>query len=251
VLVDADFDGADIARVCALESDYSVADVLQGTRSVHEVLCRGPAGVHVLPGAWKGESCVDCTPKAQERLIAALRAMGPHADDIVLDIGSGVGRVHRRFWHAADKVLAVVTPEDAAVMNVYAAIKLVCEPDPHLPVFTLVNLAPDASAARAVHERLARACQRFLGMHLFAGGYVPASTAVANSVRVGGPFVVRFAQCEAALAMEQVARELTAPRAQPPAPRMWDRLWRRTRQREDASGVPAASQPLASSRSLQ
>ncbi len=61
-------------------------------------------------------------------------------------------------------------------------------------MFSLVNLVADAAAARAVHERLARACQRFLGMHLFAGGYLPASTAVADAVRGREPFVLAIVQ---------------------------------------------------------
>jgi hypothetical protein len=48
--------------------------------------------------------------------------------------------------------------------------------------------------------------------------------------------------------MEDVARELIAPRAQPPAPMTWERLRQHTHHLEDASEVYAVGQPLASSR---
>jgi flagellar biosynthesis protein FlhG len=224
VLVDADLQGADIANLCQLNPEYCIAEVLAGSHSVHEALCPAPGGLHVLAGAWMGEAHPECTPKAQERLIASLRALGAHADDVVLDVGSGVGRANRRFWHAADKVLVVTTPEDAAVMNVYAAIKLISEGDPLLPVFSLVNFAPDAGTAQAVHERLALACRRFLGVHLFAGGYLPAATEVRDAVRARQPFVLAAPGSAATAAIEQAAQQLIAPRSDPPAPKMLERL---------------------------
>src|SRR4026209_1729449 len=41
ILVDADFDGADVGNLCQINTEYSIVDVLKSTRSVHEVLCRG------------------------------------------------------------------------------------------------------------------------------------------------------------------------------------------------------------------
>lgn len=227
VLVDADLQGANLIGHCQLEPDYSIADVLRGGRDIHEVLCRAAGGMHVLPGAWLADAPVECTPKAQERLIASLRALGAHADDIVLDVGCGVGRIHHRFWHAADKVLVVATPDDAAIMNAYAAIKLICGDDPELPVFSLINLAADAASARTVHDRLALACQRFLGRHLFTGGHLSAALEVRAALRSRTPFVLASPACQAALDLELVAQQLIAPRSEPPAPRMLERLLKR------------------------
>lgn len=212
VLVDADFDGADVGNLCRIYGEASIADVLKGSRSVHETLCRGPSGVQVLPGAWTGQSTDDCTPMAQERLIAALRGLGAHADDVVLDVGTGVSRVNRRFWHAGDKVVAVTTSDDVAVMNTYAAIKLLAAPDPQLPVYALINRQSDTAVAVEVYQRLSRACQRFLGRPLHDGGALPEADEVTFAATPG---------------IEQLAQKLMAPRAEPPAPRMLERLWQR------------------------
>src|SRR5687767_13768984 len=87
VLVDADLEGADVGNLCQINPEYSIADVLAGSRGVHEVLCRARGGIHVLPGVWMGEAHLECTPASQERLVAELRMLGAHADDIVLDVG--------------------------------------------------------------------------------------------------------------------------------------------------------------------
>lgn len=219
ILVDADLDGADIASVCRLDDTYSLAHVLAGARSVHEALCRGPGGILVLPGAWAPGALADCSPAAQERLLSSLRAMGDHADVVVLDVGSGLNRVVRRFWHAADQVVLVATPEDASIMDAYAAIKVLTDGDPQLPIGSLINLAPDSMAAD-VHDRLARVCQRFLGVQLAAWGHLPASAQVLSAVRAHRSFVLESPDGEATRQMAQLVERLLAVDRSVPAPRM-------------------------------
>ena len=69
MLVDADLSGADAALLCGIESRDTIADVLSGRRSVHEVLQPGPAGIQVVPGIWSPGAIPDCSPAAQQRLL--------------------------------------------------------------------------------------------------------------------------------------------------------------------------------------
>src|SRR3984893_10444594 len=96
VLVDADFSGPDAALLCGIESRDTIADVLSGRRSVHEVLQPGPGGIQVLPGVWPTGAIPNCSPTAQERLLHELDHLGRHAEIIVLDVGSGLNHVVRR-----------------------------------------------------------------------------------------------------------------------------------------------------------
>jgi flagellar biosynthesis protein FlhG len=207
ILVDADLNGADVAGMCRLNDRYSLAHVLSGARSVHEALCLGPGGILVLPGAWGHGKIADCPPQSQERLLAALRRMGDHADFVVLDVGSGLNRVVRRFWHAADHVVLVTTPEDASVMDAYASIKVLADGDPQLSIGTLVNRAPPHVAAD-VHGRLSRVCQRFLGVRLACLGHVPESWHVLSAVRTRQPLMLASPQLEPARRCEAAAQRL-------------------------------------------
>jgi MinD-like ATPase involved in chromosome partitioning or flagellar assembly len=60
VLVDADFHQPDATALCGLSDGDSVADVLAGRRTVHEVLQPGPAGIQVVPGLWAPSALADC-----------------------------------------------------------------------------------------------------------------------------------------------------------------------------------------------
>jgi len=172
VLVDADFSGADVTTLCGIEEECTVADVLSGRRSLHETLERGPNGLQVLAGAWALDGLGDCSAEAQERLIAQIVALGHHADFVVVDAGSGLNRVVRRFWHAADLVMMVSTPDVVSVMDTYAAIKVFVLSGGTTPVSLVINSATEVTAADDAEHRIGRACERFLGFAVSRLGWL-------------------------------------------------------------------------------
>ena len=105
VLVDANFSGADATSLCGIEARDTVADVLSGRRSVHEVLQPGPGGIQVVPGLWSPGSIPDCSPAALLRLLRELDQLGRYADVVLLDAGSGLNATVQRFWQAAETVM--------------------------------------------------------------------------------------------------------------------------------------------------
>lgn len=210
VLVDADFAGPDCASLCRIDERYGAADVLAGRRTVHEVLQLGPGGIQVLPATRGLTDPADCTPQAQERMLSQLEALGPHADVVLLDAGSGSGRVMRGFWEAADLVLLVTHPDTVAVMDAYAAVKLICQDQaPRAPIYCVANCAPDEIAASDVHERLDRACRRFLGLQLSSAGFLPFDPCVPRAAAEQHPFLIYAPEGAAALGIDRLATEVS------------------------------------------
>lgn len=209
VLADVDFNGADANSLCQLQPTETVADLLSGRRTLHEVLQRGPAGMLVLPGPWSLGTVVDCTAAAQERLVNELRSLGAHADVVLLDVGSGLNRLVTRFCQLVDTTLVVTTADPVAVLDAYASIKVLFTSGESTDVRSLVNLAPDDETAANVHERLAQACRRFLGETLHAAGHVPADDQVAQAGLEGRSFLLTSPNCPASAAIAQLAEGLT------------------------------------------
>jgi len=209
VLVDADFAGPDVATLCGLDEPYGAAEVLSGRRTLHEVLSRGPGGIQVLPTARGVTEAADCTPAAQERLISQLEGLGQHADYVLLDAGSGSGRVMRRFWEAADVVLLVTHPDDVAVMDAYAVIKLVCRESPLRAVVAAVANcavgAADDDDDDDVPARLDRACRRFLGMTVACAGRIPFDPCVPRAAAAESPLVIETPAGQASIALVEMA----------------------------------------------
>jgi flagellar biosynthesis protein FlhG len=208
VLVDADMNHADIAALCQLETRDNIADVLSSRRTVHEVLVRGPAGIQVLAGAWSATRVPDCSPAAQGRLLAELDRLGRHADLVVIDVGAGLNHVVRRFWQAADDILLVSTPDRIAIMDTYAAIKVLAagrEPSIH----SLINRA-DAQTAMQVHARIHGACERFLSRGVLFAGHVVDEPAICTAAATVPSVALDGGQHSAARDIEFIAERLLA-----------------------------------------
>jgi flagellar biosynthesis protein FlhG len=209
VLVEASADRADAATLCRLEPHDTLADVLQGKRSIHEVLMAGPAGIQVLPGPWGCGNPLELAPDAPQRLLNEFHTLGPYADAIVFDVGCRCDAATRRFWQVADSVLLVTTPDPVAVMDAYAAIKsMLAQSEAAPPVYSLVNHAPSTEQAREVHNRLETACRRFLKRELSLGGHLAEDPHVAQSGRQRSVAVQDDPQGETAALFGQLAQRL-------------------------------------------
>jgi len=204
VFVDADMEHGGNTQIGPQLDRGCVLDVLAGRRNVHEVLQRGPSGIQVLSGAWAAQETAPFSAAAQDRFIADLKHLAPHAEVVVIDAGGGRGHFVRRFWHAAGTVLIVTTPDDAAVMQCYAAIKVLVAGDASVPIRALVNRASNASATADVQARIAEACRRFLGLRLAAGcGVGPCET-----ISKSEPCAIFPAQSDSARALDRMADAL-------------------------------------------
>jgi MinD-like ATPase involved in chromosome partitioning or flagellar assembly len=80
------------------------------------------------------------------------------------------------------RVMLVTTPEAAAILDTFAAIKLLVAPHDAAEISVVVSRARDEEAAEDVYRRLAAACHRFLAVTLDYAGWVPST----RGLRSGG-----------------------------------------------------------------
>jgi flagellar biosynthesis protein FlhG len=205
VLADVASIGADTMVFCRIPGRHTVADVLAGRRSVAETIEPGPGGIGVLSGPWGSSEAWHSTPSAQDQLIQQLLGLGQIADYLIVDAGNSPTQMARRLWRASGLVLLVSTPELAAIMNAYAAVKTLAAADAPFSIRTVVNMAPTAAAAEEIQARLALACRRFLGIGSRAAGYLSRAGQVVEAGRCGHPFVLTSPGCTASRQMEQLA----------------------------------------------
>lgn len=217
VLVDADLDRSGVASLCEIAERLSIVDVIAGQRSIHEILQRGPAGMQIVPGAWAPAAATNSTATSQAHLLDQLNQLGPYADALVIDVGSSRSPLSKRLWQSADMVVLVTTPEPDAIMDSYAAIKVLLGPATTVPVQTLVNLAAGHAVAVDVHGRIAQACQRFLGVQIGTAGYVPSDSIIAQAASSRSPFLLSSPRCGAARNVERMAETLWAQVTKQPA----------------------------------
>ena len=146
--------------------EYGLSDVLSGKCAVGEAIVQGPAGVRMLLNRRNPRATRDFSRNEQQRLLTELQSLDESLDLIVLDAGRRVTLSSQRIWSRARLVVLVTTPDDAAVLDAYAAIKQSAAEAVPLPMRLLVNQAESDAAATDAQRRMEAACQRFLSRPL-------------------------------------------------------------------------------------
>lgn len=191
ILVDADLNQADATQLCGLRCEETIHDVLAGRRSIHEVLTAGPGGLLVLPGQWPAVGGAEYSSSAFSRLALGLQSLGAHADLVIVDAGSGANRCVQRLWPLADRALLLTTPDCAAVVDAYAVLKVLGASGSPATLELVVNQADSDTQAEDTAQRLARTCQRFLGIQPALSLCLPRDAQTAQCAGRGELFVLQ------------------------------------------------------------
>jgi len=163
MLIDAASAHANMAQVAGIHVLPSKAPTLRP----------GPGGALLLAAGADQPHEVAESRRAQRRWLAEIQARHEDTDVVVLDTGSGLSPTIRRFWRQARLILVVTTPDDAAVMDCYAAIKFAAADDLEADIRVLVNRCDQIATAEKVIARISTACQRFLGRPVTAAPSLP------------------------------------------------------------------------------
>jgi flagellar biosynthesis protein FlhG len=176
----------------------------------------------LLPADSGAEALYALGPTDGARLHRRLCTLYSRFDCVVADGGSGLDSVVRVAGMGATSLVVVTVPEPAALADAYALIKIARIQVPHLAVHVLVNHVAGAVEARAAYDRLASACQRFLGRPAAYLGWVPEDDTLRRVTRASAGPDAHSDDGPAARALHQAALRLmpdlpAAPRRVPVA----------------------------------
>jgi flagellar biosynthesis protein FlhG len=176
-----------------------------------------PADLRILAASPVSNDWAQGSPLAEERLLEKLESPDTAAEMIVIDGGNHPHRLWSSLARAAEMVLVVTTADPASIIGAHAAMKMLRRTAKIKKIYTLVNQIHRASAAEETHQRLYRACRRFLGIRLRHAGCVSYDPVVNAAARKQLPFVLcapngRASRQVRALA-ENMAKEINASSA--------------------------------------
>jgi len=182
LVVDGDFGLSNIDVLLGLVARYTVEDVLLGHRSVADALVQGPRGVHLLAAASGRGEFTALADAHLERLVRLLREAAVDYDLVLVDAGPGVGSNAMGLAARCARALIVTTREPTSLADAYAALKLLAQGAPRLPVELVVNGVADGRQARVTHARLDRMARRFLDTSIGLRGFLSQDARLAEAV---------------------------------------------------------------------
>jgi flagellar biosynthesis protein FlhG len=218
ILLDADLGLANVEVLMGLNSLYNLENVIEGEKSMEEILVTGPNGMQVVPGSSGLAKMADLSPAGRQNVLNGLNVLQEKADFIIIDTMAGIGRNAVSFATAADEVLLVTTPEPSAIVDAYAMLKTVDHSRKEAVVRLIVNMAANQAQATAVAGKLANVAQQYLGRNLSMLGFLPRDPHVSQAVMQSRPFTLLYPNAPVTKYMQvlasRVADRQTAPEPQ-------------------------------------
>jgi flagellar biosynthesis protein FlhG len=192
-ILDADTGLANINILLGVTPQYTLEHLLNGEKSLAEILVKGPAGIHVIPGASGVADCVELAPEQQALLMSGLDVLEPHYDYLMIDTGAGISPTVLHFVAAAQMPIVVITPEPTSLTDAFSLLKVLRRSNFKRPVQVLVNMAPSINKGHDIFKRFQAAVDKYIGLRVrFLGSILPhqvIATSVARQtpVALGSP----------------------------------------------------------------
>jgi flagellar biosynthesis protein FlhG len=207
-LLDADLGLANADVQLGLAPELDLGAVLAGRATAEAALVAHPAGFYLLAGRSGSGALAEISGARLEAALALPGQLAGSFEDVVLDLGAGLGAAQRRMLAAADIPLVLATEEPTSLTDAYAVLKLLSQDAPGRAPRLVVNMAATAAAGRRVHANLEAATRRFLGRDLVLAGVVRRDAKVPEAIRAQTPLLTRHPTSAAADDVAAVARSL-------------------------------------------
>ncbi|MGR9106361.1 MAG: MinD/ParA family protein [Gammaproteobacteria bacterium] len=208
VLFDADMGLANVDVLLGLSPRYNFFHVLEGTKSLAEVIVRGPSGLMLVPGASGIQKMAELSPTEQAAVIRSFSEFEEDIDVLIVDTAAGISSNVVNFAKACQEVVVVVCDEPTSLTDAYAFIKLLNR-DHGLGRFqVLTNRMASAEQGRTLFTKLCKVTDQFLDVNLSFLGAVPEDSYLRQSVQKQVPVVQLYAQSPSAQAFRNIARKI-------------------------------------------
>jgi flagellar biosynthesis protein FlhG len=208
LLMDADMGLANVDIMLGLTPKFNLSHVLDGQKTLKEVLVKGPAGIRIIPAASGIKRMAELSALENAGIVHAFSELSNELDVLIVDTAAGIASSVATFCQAAQEVVVVVCDEPASLTDAYALIK-VLNRDYHLSKFRiLANMAQSEQHGRKLFLKLATVTEKFLNIQLEYLGTIPYDPALKAAVQKQVPVTLYKPNSPSASAFRQIAQQV-------------------------------------------
>jgi flagellar biosynthesis protein FlhG len=208
LLLDADLGLANIDVMLGLHPQYNLLHVLDGSKTLSEIIVEGPGGLKIIPAASGVQKMAELTSVEHAGMIQAFSEMDQHIDILMIDSAAGIADSVVSFCKAAQEVLVVVCDEPASITDAYALIKLLNREHNVERFHVIANMCRSIQEGRELFDKISLVCDRFLDVTLDFMGIVPFDEELRAAVKKQRSVVDAFPRSKAATAFTHLAKKI-------------------------------------------
>lgn len=200
LLMDFDVGLANVDVLLGLSPEKNLQDLFRPEVGAAEVMVAvEPEGFDFLPAASGVPELLEMDDDMREILFQKLNTAFGDYDYLMLDLGAGISQTVLSVAVMSHVRVLVVTPEPTSLTDSYAVIKVLHTQYGITDFHILVNQVDSPADVKATFNRLAAACQHFLGFSPELLGGVRADPALPDAVRRQIPLLRHAPRSPAAL----------------------------------------------------
>ncbi len=205
LVLDGDMSLANADVLLGINTPYTLRHVLEGEKSLSEIIVDTPFGVSLIPGASGVESLLDLTAQELEVLKNEIEEVAADYDYLIIDTPAGIGQEVMYFNAASGEVICIINNEPTSLTDAYALLKLLSKRHGEKEVSVLVNNTSSDKEAQHAFQRLSAVASQYLHIHLKFLGSIPADSSVLAAIQDRRPVISEFPTSKASRALSQVA----------------------------------------------
>lgn len=208
VLLDADLGLANIDVMLGLHPQFNLLHVLDGSKSLTDIIVEGPSGLKIIPAASGVQKMAELSSAEHAGMIQAFSEMDQHIDVLLVDSAAGIADSVVSFCRAAQEVVVVVCDEPASITDAYALIKLLSRDHGVERFHVIANMTRSVQEGRELFDKISLVCDRFLDVTLDFMGIVPFDEDLRRAVKKQRSVVEAFPRSKSATAFAHLAKKI-------------------------------------------
>jgi flagellar biosynthesis protein FlhG len=208
LLLDADLGLANIDVMLGLHPQYNLLHVLDGSKSLNDIIVEGPSGLKIIPAASGIQKMAELSPAEHAGMIQAFSEMDQHIDILLIDSAAGIADSVISFTRAAQEVIIVVCDEPASITDAYALIKLLSKEYDLDHFHIIANMTRNVQEGRELFNKISLVCDRFLDVNLDFMGIVPFDEDLRRAVKKQRAVVDFLPRSKSATAFTHLAKKV-------------------------------------------
>lgn len=204
LVLDGDLGMANIHIVTGIYPDYDIMDVVEGRKTLKEIIIKGPGGIDIIPGASGIFKLSNISHQKRHRLTEQLNLLDKEYSLIVLDTEAGMSHNVMKFISIADRTIVIATPDLTSLSDAYAIIKVIKLNRKSDDIGVVINRVRNSTEADSVFRKLNMASEKFLKYSLKNYGYVlEDALVVKESIQKRSPVSLTYTKTKVGSSLRQ------------------------------------------------
>ncbi|WP_152656377.1 MinD/ParA family protein [Oceanobacillus sp. CFH 90083] len=204
LVFDLDVGMGNIDLLLGMQTEFSIADVLNNRISIRDAIVKSPYGIDYIPGGSGLHSFLEMDEHKEAIFYQGLEKLLREYDYILLDMGAGVTETALFFILAADECFVVTTPEPTSITDAYSMVKHILSNRADMPIYTILNRVRNQIDGSNILDNFHTVIHRFLDGKAQALGFIPEDANVMKAVMHQKPYTMLYPKTKASKAIDLI-----------------------------------------------